>query len=74
MVLLQYQVRQVAADLVKGLTGEPAGVHKLSEHSQQLLPQLLKLISDGDRIQQSAVTSLVNLCQVSCMSLTNTHK
>ena len=58
------QVRQVAVDLVKGLTGDAAGVTKLSERSQQLLPELLKLIADNDNIQQSAVTSLVNLCQV----------
>ena len=61
------QVRQMAVDLVKGLTGDVAGVTKLSERSQQLLPELLKLISDSeDNIQRSAVTSLVNLSQVSC--------
>ena len=57
----------MAVDLVKGLTGDIAGVTKLSERSQQLLPELLKLISDSDdNIQRSAVTSLVNLCQVLC--------
>lgn len=57
----------MAIDLVKGLTGDTAGVAKLSEQSQQLLPELLKLISDSDsNIQRSAVTSLVNLCQVLC--------
>ena len=55
----------MAVDLVKGLTGDTAGVTKLSEQSQQLLPELLKLISDSDSsIQRSAITSLVNLCQV----------
>lgn len=54
----------MAADLVKGLTGDPAGVVKLSQHSEQLLPELVKLMSDQNKIQQSAVTSLVNLCQV----------
>ena len=58
------QVRQIAVDLVKGLTGNAVGLSKLSERSQQLLPELLKLIADRDKIQQSAVTSLVNLCQV----------
>ncbi len=55
----------MAVDLIKGLTGDTAGVVRLSQRSQQLLPELLKLISDQDKIQQSAVTSLVNLCQVS---------
>lgn len=54
----------MAVDLVKGLTGDIAGVTKLSQRSQQLLPELLKLVSDSDNIQRSAVTSLVNLCQV----------
>lgn len=57
----------MAVDLVKGLTGDIAGVTKLSERSQQLLPELLKLITDSDdSIQRSAITSLVNLCQVLC--------
>ena len=57
----------MALDLVKGLTGDIAGVTRLSERSQQLLPELLKLISDSDdNLQRSAVTSLVNLCQVLC--------
>ena len=55
----------MAVDLIKGLTGDTAGVVRLSQRSQQLLPELLKLISDQDNIQQSAVASLVNLCQVS---------
>lgn len=55
----------MAVDLIKGLTGDTAGVVRLSQQSQQLLPELLKLLSDQDKIQQSAVTSLVNLCQVS---------
>ena len=54
----------MAVDLVKSLTGATAGVTKLSERSQQLLPELLKLISDSDPIQRAAITSLVNLCQV----------
>lgn len=54
----------MAVDLVKGLTGDIAGVTTLSQRSQQLLPELLKLISDSDNIQRSAITSLVNLCQV----------
>ena len=54
----------MAVDLIKGLTGDTAGVVRLSHCAQQLLPELLKLISDQDKIQQSAVTSLVNLCQV----------
>lgn len=57
------EVRQMAVDLIKGLTGDTAGVVRLSHCAQQLLPELLKLISDQDTIQQSAVTSLVNLCQ-----------
>ncbi|KAL3132076.1 hypothetical protein ABBQ32_008686 [Trebouxia sp. C0010 RCD-2024] len=57
------EVRQMAVDLVKGLTGDIAGVTTLSQRSQQLLPELLKLISDSDNIQRSAITSLVNLCQ-----------
>lgn len=62
----------MAVDLVKGLTGDTAGVTKLSEQSQQLLPELLKLISDSDsNIQRSAVTSLVNLCQVFSHSIRN---
>ena len=70
-LLLKYanrvQVRQMAIDLVKGLTGDIAGATKLSERSQQLLPELLKLMSDSDHnIQRSAVISLVNLCQVLC--------
>jgi len=55
----------MAVDLIKGLTGDTAGVVRLSHCAQRLLPELLKLISDQDNIQQSAVTSLVNLCQVS---------
>ena len=54
----------MAADLVKGLTGDPSGVTKLTQRSQQLLPELLKVISDQDKIQKSAITSIVNLCQV----------
>ena len=54
----------MAVDLVKGLTGDTAGLVQLSQHSQQLLPELLRLISDQEKIQQSAITALVNLCQV----------
>ena len=54
----------MALDLVQGLTGDTAGVVTLSQRSQQLLPELLKLVSDQDKLQQAAVTSLVNLCQV----------
>lgn len=57
-------MRQGAVDLVKGLTGDTAGVVHLTQHSSQLLPELLRLISDQAQIQQSAVTALVNLCQV----------
>lgn len=65
----------MAVDLVKGLTGDTAGVTKLSEQSQQLLPELLKLISDSDSsIQRSAITSLVNLCQVLSQSIYATRK
>lgn len=65
----------MAVDLVKGLTGDTAGVTKLSEQSQQLLPELLKLISDSDSsIQRSAITSLVNLCQVLSHSIYATRK
>ena len=49
----------MAVDLVKGLTGDPTGVVTLSKQSQKLLPNLLKLISDTDNIQQSAVTPLL---------------
>ena len=54
----------MAVDLVKGLTGDTAGLVQLSQHSQQLLLELLRLISDQEKIQQSAITALVNLCQV----------
>ena len=63
----------MAVDLVKGLTGDIAGVTTLSQRSQQLLPELLKLISDSDSIQRSAITSLVNLCQVSCKGVTTSE-
>ena len=55
----------MAVDLVKGLTGDPAGVSKLTQQAQQLIPALLKLVSDQNNIQKSAITSIVNLCQVS---------
>lgn len=55
----------MAVDLIKGLTGDPAGLVQLTQYSKQLLPELLRLISDQEKIQQSAITALVNLCQVS---------
>lgn len=54
----------MAVDLVKGLTGDTVGLVQLTQYSAQMLPELLRLISDREKIQQSAVTALVNLCQV----------
>ena len=58
----------MAVDLIKGLTGDPAGLVQLIQYSKQLLPELLRLISDQEKIQLSAITALVNLCQVSLTS------
>lgn len=63
------QVRQLAVDLIKGLTGDTAGIVQLTKYKAKLLPELLHLISDRDKIQESATTSLVNLCQVCLTAL-----
>jgi hypothetical protein len=59
------QMRRQAVGLVQGLTGSPEGAQALSSASNELLPALLWLVGDSSQISKAALTSLVNLSQVS---------
>lgn len=58
------QARLMAANGVQGLTGTPEGARLLLDHSAQLVPVLLKLVTDQAEVSSAALTSLVNLSQV----------
>jgi gamma-glutamyl:cysteine ligase YbdK (ATP-grasp superfamily) len=59
------QVRQMAIDIVKGLTGSPEGIDQLKGQLAKLLLSLLRLVTDRvTGVSGSALTSLVNLSQV----------
>jgi len=59
------QVQQGALALVVGLTGSPDGLDKLAGAATELLPALLRLLPAAPGTSRSALTALVNLCQVS---------
>ncbi len=59
------QVRKQAVDIVLGLTGSPEGLQQLTARSGQLLPVLFRMASDAEDVGRPALTSLVNLSQVS---------
>ncbi len=59
------QVRRQAVGLVEGLAGSSEGVQTLSPAHDELLPALLWLVADSSHISKAALTSLVNLSQVS---------
>ena len=58
------QIRQHAAELVRGLTGSPEGVAQLAARSSQLLPLLLRLVPGPEPASRPALGALVNLSQV----------
>lgn len=62
------QMRRQAAGLVQGLTGSAEGAQALSQAGAELLPALLWLVGDSSQISRAALTSLVNLSQVSSVA------
>ena len=60
-------MQQGALALVVGLTGSPDGLDKLAGAATELLPALLRLLPAAPATSRSALTALVNLCQVSIL-------
>lgn len=59
------QIRKAAVGMVQGLTATPEGAEQLRSESEELLPALLWLMNDEGQVSKAALTSLVNLSQVS---------
>lgn len=59
------QVRKGAARIVEGLTGSPEGLQQLMSSAENLLPALLRRLSDDPAVSRAVLTALVNLTQAS---------
>ncbi|GLT27673.1 hypothetical protein SLA2020_026540 [Shorea laevis] len=57
------QVKKVAVDIVRGLTGSEDGLQSLSSYAKILLPSLSRLLSEKKDISEPAAEALVNLSQ-----------
>ncbi|GLU09406.1 hypothetical protein SLE2022_262700 [Rubroshorea leprosula] len=57
------QVKKVAVDIVRGLTGSEDGLQSLSSYAKILLPSLSRLLSEKKDVSEPAAEALVNLSQ-----------
>lgn len=57
------QVKKVAVDIVRGLTGADDGLQSLANYSEILLPSLSRLLNEKKEVSEPAGEALVNLSQ-----------
>lgn len=57
------QVKKVAVDIVRGLTGSEDGLQSLASYSKTVLPSLSQLLGEKKEVSEAATEALVNLSQ-----------
>ncbi|KAI3779223.1 hypothetical protein L2E82_08837 [Cichorium intybus] len=57
------QVKKVAVDIVRGLTGSEDGLQSLAIYSKTVLPSLSQLLGEKKEVSEAATEALVNLSQ-----------
>ncbi|KVI05534.1 Armadillo-like helical [Cynara cardunculus var. scolymus] len=57
------QVKKVAVDIVRGLTGSEDGLQSLASYSKTVLPSLSRLLGEKKDVSEPATEALVNLSQ-----------
>ncbi|KAL4574202.1 hypothetical protein LXL04_021028 [Taraxacum kok-saghyz] len=58
------QVKKVAVDIVRDLTGSDDGLQSLTAYSKTVLPSLCSLLGENKEVSEAATQALVNLSQI----------